>query len=326
MSVRLTIAVCAVCLVPLEGALADPAPAGGLEYDEISFVNADAAVHPPGAFDSDLAAIKTAALNGQLGTVDARQRVARLTREANDPALKAAMMAAARVPGVGILAGLIATTALRAQFAAEGAAMGTSVHDAFITEQRLGTWYHVVYLNDWTRREDVPNQTVLIVKPDKNQRIHLDLATQTYYTTPSTDSPQTAASTRAVMCSPSTTVDRGPKTLDGVATEAFETTFAAARMSVTVTRYASSYAEPPERTATGDLIPYDCLATAAHTGPPMPTDHIALYQTMTATNGAATTSRLDEIGNVKQGDEDKALFEVPAGFKEKSPGDIIMGR
>jgi hypothetical protein len=52
----------------------DPAPAGGLEYDEISFVNADAAMHPPGAFDGDLAAIKTAALNGQLGTVDAQRQ------------------------------------------------------------------------------------------------------------------------------------------------------------------------------------------------------------------------------------------------------------
>jgi len=75
MSVRLTIAVCAGCLAPLAGALADPAPAGGLEYDEIGFLNADLAAHPPGAFDGDLAAIKTAALNGQLGTVDARQRV-----------------------------------------------------------------------------------------------------------------------------------------------------------------------------------------------------------------------------------------------------------
>src|ERR1022692_2435714 len=58
---------------------------------------------------------------------------------------------------------------------------------------------------------------------------------------------------RAVMCSPSTTVDRGPKKLDGAATEIFETSFAAPRMSVTVTRYASSYAEPPERTTIGDL-------------------------------------------------------------------------
>jgi hypothetical protein len=323
MSVKLTIAVCAVCLVPLQGALADPAPASGLEYDEISFVNADAAAHPPGAFDGDLAAIKAAALNGQLGTVDARQRVARLTREASDPALKVAMMAAARAPGVGILAGLIATTALRAQFAAEGAAMGTEAHDAAINERRLGTWYHVVFLNGWTRREDVPNQTVLIVKQDKNERIHLDLATQTYYTTPSTDSPQTAASTRAMMCSPSTTVDRGAQTLDGVATEVFETTFTAPRLSVTVTRYASSYAEPPERTTTGDLIPFDCLATSAHTGPPMRTDRVALYQTMTVSNGAVSTSRLDEVGNVKQGNEDPALFEVPAGFKEKRPGDIM---
>jgi hypothetical protein len=324
MSVRLAIAVCVVCLVPFQRALADPAPAGGLEYDEISFLNPDAAAHPPGAFDGDLAAIKTAVLAGQLGTVDERQRVARLKQEFSNPALKVAMMAAARAPGgAGILAALILDATIRGKIAAEGAAMGTEVHDAYVTEQRLGKWYHVVFLNGWTRREDVPNQTVLIVKPDKNQRIHLDLATQTYYTTPSTDSPQTAASTRAVMCSPSTTLDRGPKTLDGAATEIFETSFAAPRMSVTVTRYASSYVEPPERTVTGDLIPFDCLSSAAHTGPSMLTDHIALYQTMTASNGAVTTSQLDEIGNVRQGDQDSALFEVPAGFKEKRPGDIM---
>jgi hypothetical protein len=320
MSMKFPALVCAFCVVPLAGAASDPAPAGGLEYDEITFLNADTAAHPPGAFDTDLAAIKTAALNGELGTVDARQRVARLTKEAE--AMKVGLMAVSRIPQVGIMATMIANRALRAQIHAEGAAMGTSLHDAYQTEQRLGKWYHVVYLNGWTRREDVPNQTVLLVKPDKNQRIYLDLATQTYYTTPSKDSPQTAAGTRAVFCSPSMTIDRGPQTLDGVATEIFETTFNTSQFSATITRYASSYAEPPERTVNGDLIPFDCPATPAHSGPPMPTDHVALYQTVTTTFGAIVTSTLDEIGNVKQGDEDLALFEVPSEFKERRPGPI----
>jgi hypothetical protein len=323
MSARLIIAACAAWLAPLGAAAADPAPAGGLEYDEISWINADPALHPPGGFQSDLTAIKTAALNGQLGTVDARRRVATITQEFQNPALRVAMMAAARVPGAGILAALVVDSAMRAQVAAAGAAIGTSVHDAQQTEQRLGTWSHIVFLNGWTRREDVTNQTALIVKPDKNQRIHLDLALRTYYTTPSQDSPQTAAGTRRVICSPSTTIDRGPQTLDGAPTEIFETSFAPGPMSVKVTRYASSYAEPPERTPTGDLIPFDCPTAPAHVGPPIPTDHIALYQTATLRQGALTMSNVNEIGNVRQGDEDPALFEVPPGFTEKRPGDIM---
>jgi hypothetical protein len=43
---------------------------------------------------------------------------------------------------------------------------------------------------------------------------------------------------------------------------------------------------------------------------------------VTTTFGTIVTSTLDEIGNVKKGDEDPALFEVPSGFTEKRPGPI----
>jgi hypothetical protein len=41
---------------------------------------------------------------------------------------------------------------------------------------------------------------------------------------------------------------------------------------------------------------------------------------MTVSSGTKVMSTLEEVGNVKQGDEDKALFDVPPGFKEKRPG------
>ena len=96
-------------------------------------------------------------------------------------------MLASQIPFVGTMGALIASNALKLKFIEAGKELGNSGIRAYQTEQRLGKWYHVVYLNGWTRREDVANQTVLIVKPDANQRIYLDLALQTYYTTPATD-------------------------------------------------------------------------------------------------------------------------------------------
>lgn len=299
--------------------------ASGLEYDDILYSSADVAAHPPGSFDTDLTAIKAAALNGELGDVESRKRMVELLKEAGDPVQRAAMLAVSKIPVFGTLGLLVALNAERVRLHAEGTAMIKSMVEANRTEQRLGKWYHVVYLNGWTRREDVANQTVLIVKPDKNERIYLDLALQHYHKAPATDSPRTEASTRAMICAPSATVDRGAQALDGITTEIFQTTFNASQSSATITRYESSYTEPPKRTVTGDLIPFDCPAGTAHTGPPMPTDRVALYQTVTVTYGATVMSTLDEIGNIKQGDEDKALFEVPSGFKEVRPGDWRHG-
>ena len=95
-------------------------------------------------------------------------------------------------------------------------------------------------------------------------------------------------------------------------------------MSVTVSRYESSYTEPPKRDEAGNLIPFDCPAGTAHTGPPMPTDRVPLYSTLILTHGTAVGSTLEENGKIKQGDEDKALFEIPPGFKEKKPTDGVL--
>jgi hypothetical protein len=316
------LAVCALCAIFLLGFGAAQARAGGLEYDQIVFRTADVAAHPPGSFDTDLAAIKTATLNGELGTVASRKRMSELSNEVNNPAQRAALMLASQIPFVGTMGALIASNALKLKFIEAGKALGNSGIRAYQTEQRLGKWYHVVYLNGWTRREDVANQTVLIVKPDANQRIYLDLALQTYYTTPATDTPSIEAQTRAVMCSPSTTVDSGPQVLDGIDTELFKTTFTTTQISAIVSRYESKYTEPPKRDESGNLIPFDCPAGTSHTGPPMPTDRISLYSTMVVTYGAKVASSFEEIGNIDQGDKDAALFAIPPGFKEKSPGGI----
>jgi hypothetical protein len=40
---------------------------------------------------------------------------------------------------------------------------------------------------------------------------------------------------------------------------------------------------------------------------------------ITITNATSVMSTLEEVGNIRQGDEDKALFEIPSGFsKEKT--------
>jgi hypothetical protein len=312
--------VCALSVVFFDGFGAGQARAGGLEYDQIVFRTADVAAHPPGLFDADLAAIKTATLNGELGTVASRKRMMELSKEVDNPAQKAALMLASQIPFFGTMGALIASNALKLKFIEAGKTIGNSATQAYQTEQRLGKWYHVVYLNGWTRREDVANQTVLIVKPDDNQRIYLDLALQTYYTTPATDSATTETQTRAVMCAPSTTVDSGPQALNGIDTELFKTTFTTSQMSVIVSRYESKYTEPPKRDESGNLIPFDCPAGTSHTGPPMPTDRVSVYSTMVATYGATVASSLEEIGNIDEGDKDAALFAIPAGFKEKRPG------
>ena len=51
----------------------------------------------------------------------------------------------------------------------------------------------------------------------------------------------------------------------------------------------------------------------------MPTDRVAVYQTVAVKYGSLVNASVDEVGNIKQGDEDPALFEVPAGFREKRP-------
>lgn len=310
--------VCAASVVLFGCIASGRASADGLEFDQIVYQNGDVAAHPPGSFAADLTAIKAAVLDGELGTAASRKRMAELLKEAQDPARIAAMSAAGAL--FGTLGALVATNAERAQLQKEGGAIEKSDADAAQAEKRLGKWYHVVYLGGWTRREDVANQTVLIVKPDTNERIYIDLATQTYYTMAATDPSQAQANTRAMLCAPSTTVDRGPQMLDGIATEIFQTTFTATQATATVTRYESTYIEPPKRTAAGALIPFDCPAGTEHTGPPMPTDRVALYQTMTVSYGASTMSTLEETGNLKQRDEDIQLFEVPPGFKEKRPG------
>jgi hypothetical protein len=73
---RLVLAVLAVSVSPrLLLAQAQPA---GLEYDQIMYLNTDMSLHPPGSFGSDLEAIETAAVNGELGAVESRQRAATL--------------------------------------------------------------------------------------------------------------------------------------------------------------------------------------------------------------------------------------------------------
>jgi len=321
--VRLAIALCALGIILILGASAERALADGLEYDQIEFQSADVAAHPPGSFASDLSANESATLSGELGTADSRKRLAVLLTRANDPAQQAAMMLAAQIPIFGTLGMMVAQNAMRAQRAhlqEEGKAIGSQMRDAQKAEQRLGKWYHVVYLNGWTRREDVANQTVLIIKPDQNKRIYLDLALQTYYTTPATDTPKSESDARAVLCSPSTTVDGGPHILDGITTELFTSTFTAPELTFTLTRYESQFTEPPKRDVAGNLIPFDCPAGSSHTGPPMPTDRVALYSSMLTSHGAMVVSTLEETGNVKQVDEDAALFEIPTGFKVKSSG------
>jgi hypothetical protein len=321
--VKLAIALCAFSIALFSGGWAEQARADGLEYDQIVFQSADVAAHPPGSFESDLAANESATLSGELGTADSRKRLAALLTQANDPVQKAAMMLAAHIPFFGTLGAIVASNALRARLQKEGKGIGSQMRDAQKAEQRLGKWYHVVYLNGWTRREDVANQTVLIIKADQNKRIYLDLALQTYYTTPATNTPKNEADARAMLCSPSTTVDGGPHVLDGITTELFTSTFTAPEFTATLTRYESQFTEPPKRDVAGNLIPFDCPAGASHTGPPMPTDRVALYSTSVLSRGAMVVSNVEETGNIKQADEDAALFEIPAGFKVKSSG--ILG-
>ena len=320
---KISTALCALGIVCFGITCAGRALADGLEYDQIVFQSADAVAHPPGSFTNDLAANESATLDGELGTADSRKRLAALMAQANDPAQKAAMMLAAQIPIFGTLGVMVArnaANAMRAHLQEEGKGIGSAIHDAHAAEQRLGKWYHVVYRNGWTRREDVANQTVLIIKADQNQRIFLDLALQTYYTTPATDSPTSEAAMRAVLCGPSTTVDGGKHALDGIDTELFTSTFTAPELTFTLTRYESQFTEPPKRDLAGNLIPFDCPSGASHTGPPMPTDRVALYSTMVTSQGTMVVSTLEETGNIKQVDEDPALFEIPAGFKEKSSG------
>ena len=58
---------------------------------------------------------------------------------------------------------------------------------------------------------------------------------------------------------------------------------------------------------------------AAHTGPAMPVDRVALYASMIYHAGSHTVSTVDEEGNIARIDPDPALFEVPPGFVKKNP-------
>lgn len=311
----------ALALLGVVAARASAEPSG-LEYDQITWVSADPASHLPGSFQGDLAAIKVALLNGELGSADSRKRVAEIFKEASDPARRLEMSALGRIPGVGLLAVLIASNAQTMKLRSELRGPVQAQVAALRLEQQLGKWYHVTYLNGWTRREDVSNQTVLIVKPDQDRRIYLDLALRTYYTSSANGTGSNDASTRAVMCSPSTTVNRGAKVLDGVSTDVFETTFTANDRSVVLTRYESPYTEPPKRDRAGNLVPLDCPG-APHTGPAMPVDRVALYESILFHAGSQSASTVDEEGNMTRTDPDPALFEVPPGFVKKSPLDII---
>jgi hypothetical protein len=233
------------------------------------------------------------------------------------------MLGFGQIPIFGILGLRIAANVERGKMRSETDAIANIIVRAYRLEQQLGKWYHVVYLNGWTRREDVAGQTVLIVKPEKNERIYLDLALQTYYKATANDATTSSASTRAMLCAPSTTVDRGPEVLDGVTTEIYETTFDSGNTSVTMTRYESSYTEPPKRDWAGTLVPFDCPAQTVHTGPPMPLDRVSLYSTIVTRSGAQSVTRFDEVGNVKQGEVDRALFEIPSVFREKRPFGLL---
>jgi hypothetical protein len=311
----------ALALLGLVAARASAEPTG-LEYDQITWVSAELTAHQPGSFQSDLAAIKAALLNGELGSADSRKRVAEIFKEASDPAKRLEMSALGRIPGIGLLAVLIASNAQQVKLRSELRGPVEAQRAALRLEQQLGKWYHVTYLNGWTRREDVSNQTVLIVKPDQDTRIYLDLALQTFYTGPA-NAPASSASTHAMLCSPSTTVNRGAQVLDGVSTDIFETTFDANGTSVVITRYESPFTEPPKRDAAGNLIPFDCPSAPTHTGPAMPIDRVALYETMFVRFGSHSVTTVNEEGNIKRTDPEPALFEVPPGFVKKSPLDVI---
>lgn len=304
-------------LIGLFAARANAEPSG-LEYDQIRWVSADAIAHPPGAFQSDLTAIKAALLTGELGSADSRKRVQEIFQEATNPTRRLEMLALARIPGIGIYAAMIAANAQQTKVISELRTPQETMVRALRREQQLGKWYHVTYLHGWTRREDVSNQIAIIVKPDQDTRIYLDLALKTYYTTPVNRPGISDASTRAVTCSPSTTVNRGVQVLDGVSTDIIETTFAPNGGSVVITRYESPYTEPPKRDFDGNLVPLDCPG-AAHTGPAMPVDRVALYASMIYHAGSHTVSTVDEEGNIARIDPDPALFEVPPGFVKKNP-------
>jgi len=314
----------AAIALALVGLVTTPANADatGLEYDQIRWVSADQASHPPGAFQSDLAAIKDALVNGELGSADSRMRVEQIYKEAADPTRRLELMALGRIPGAGILAVLIVLNAEKAKLRSEMISPMEATRNAALLEQKLGKWYHVTYLKGWTRREDVSNQTAIIVKPDQDTRIYLDLALRTYYTSSANTPGASDASQRAVLCSPSTTVNRGVKVLDGVSTNIFETTFDSGGRSVVFTRYESPFTEPPKRDYDGNLIPLDCPG-AAHAGPAMPVDRVALYESIIFHVGSQSSSTVDEEGNIAPTDPDPALFEVPPGFVKKSPQDII---
>ena len=130
------VAACAVSVVSFGGAAAERALGDGLEYDQIVFHTPDVAAHPPGSFDSDLTAVKTASLNGELGTVASRKRMLEMTKIAQDPARKIALMAASQIPFLGTMGALIATNALRAKFLEEGKTMGNSATHAYQTEHQ----------------------------------------------------------------------------------------------------------------------------------------------------------------------------------------------
>jgi hypothetical protein len=315
-------AAAAAALLGLFAVRANAEPSG-LEYDQIRWNSADPASHPPGGFQTDLAAIKTALLNGELGSADSRKRVAEIFKEAADPKRRLEMSALGRIPGVGILGVLIASRAFEVKLRSELIGPVEAQVKAFRLEQQLGKWYHVTYFKGWTRREDVSNQTVLIVKPDQDKRIYLDLALKTYSTSSANKPGLSDASTRAVLCSPSTTVNRGVQVLDTVSTDIFETTFTGSSLSVVLTRYESPYTEPPKRDLDGNLIPLDCPG-ATHTGPAMPIDRVALYEVTVTRAGARSLSTVAEEGNIAPTDPDPALFEVPDGFVPKtSPLDMI---
>ena len=300
------------------------APAPGLAYDEIVRVVVGATPPPPGAFQSDLAALNQAA--------------AAPTPPAKRRGIGFAAIAGAVLTGSpGAIGGAVVDdaasnamdNALQRSLGGQFAALGASIR-GFLQPHLL----HYAYENGWERVDDATMQTATIRKCDIGQVVHVDLAKKTYTVydpnseptaapaaPPASRGPRAAAQTNAppgttVADISMTTKALGPMRIDGEPTSGYESTasFATTQStgscrdgsaSIETADYFSSRTRPtvtscPVRRAPLPETASDVAAppqstggcrptlTFHQSGPAMPAGKLSLYTlvTMSGANGA----------------------------------------
>ncbi len=169
---RLSAAVAlAVLVAPLSPSAA---PAPGIAYDEIVRVVVGATPPPPGTFQTDVAALNSAATAAAATPTPAPRRRAGL----GFGALAGAMLGG----GIGGVGGAVAGNAASnsmddsmQSFGPQFASLGIAFR-SFLQPHLM----RYAYYNGWERVDDVAAQTATIRKCDIGQVYHLDLAKKTY--------------------------------------------------------------------------------------------------------------------------------------------------